>query len=355
MKKILKAALCFVPFVLLVVLVNVYADPANVLRTGYEKQVAQILANGENASNLSNMDDRTLMEIYAQMRTQPIDTLVLGSSHSMQVTSEVTGDANTFCAGVTGADLRDCISVYRLFKEKNFAPKKVILVCDYWFLCEDTVEDRAMTDGYIEFCRENNFTAVGTSNIAIERANQAFQKLSQAFSLPYFQSSVAYISKGLQKQRAPVATAEFYTDTDMRRADGSYCYSAQFRDTVTYEADVDKRVSDVISVMPAEAREFTSVSPELSRQLSAFIAEMQADGAEVTLMLPPFHPAYYEYMLTQSAYAPILATQDVFEGVAKQQGITPFGGYNPTELGLDKYDFYDALHCSDAAVARFYK
>ncbi len=354
MKKILKAALCFVPFVLAVVLMNVYADPANVLRTGYEKQVAQIMADGQNAANLSNMDDRTLMKIYAGLRTQPIDTLVLGSSHSMQVTSEVTGDKNTFCAGVTGADLRDCISVYRLFKEKGFKPEKIILVCDYWFLCEDTVEDRAMTDGYIEFCRENGFNAVGTSNLVLERANQTFQKLSQAFSLPYFQSSVQYVSKGLQKQRAPLASSDFYTDTDMRRADGSYCYSAQFRDTVTYEAEADKRVSDVISVMPAEARSFTSVSKQLVKQLSAFIAEMQADGANVEMMLPPFHPDYYEYMLTQTAYEPVLATQSVFEKAAHDSAVKLYGGYNPTELGLDKYDFYDALHCSDKAVAKFY-
>lgn len=41
----------------------------------------------------------------------------------MQVTSELTGDPNTFCAGVTGADLRDCISIYRLFREQLGAAK----------------------------------------------------------------------------------------------------------------------------------------------------------------------------------------------------------------------------------------
>ena len=107
MKKLLLAALVFVPFVALVVGVNFYADPANVLRPGYEAQVAQILADGQNASNIRNMDDRALIQEYMERSDGAIDTLILGSSHSMQITSGITGDAATFCAGVTGADLRN--------------------------------------------------------------------------------------------------------------------------------------------------------------------------------------------------------------------------------------------------------
>ena len=77
MKRFLKGALCFLPFVILIVGVNFYADPANVLRTGYERTVAEILAGEENASNLRNMDDRLFMEEYVSLRKEPIGTLVL--------------------------------------------------------------------------------------------------------------------------------------------------------------------------------------------------------------------------------------------------------------------------------------
>ena len=48
---------------------------------------------------------------------------MLGSSRSMQVTKELTGVENTFCAGVTGADLRDGISTYMLFREQGLQPE----------------------------------------------------------------------------------------------------------------------------------------------------------------------------------------------------------------------------------------
>lgn len=351
MKRVLKAALCFLPFAALIIGVNLYADPANVLRTGYEHLVAEIMATGENASNIRNMDDRLLMREYAGLRQQPIDTLVLGSSHCMQVTSLLTGDPNTFCAGVTGADLRDCISIYSLFREKGLAPKRVILTVDSWFFSEGTLEGRAMLDGYIAFCKKNGFSPVGAdggTNI-VQRLN----KLSQAVSLPYFQSSIEYIRKGMDKTRDPVATRLFYSETDMRRADGSYCYNAALRDVTPEKAD--KMASDYIIAKPDFARNFTGVSDALSGQLEAFISEMQNDGVEVALMLAPFHPDYYDYMVQQTdSYVEILATGQLTREIGARLGVTVFGSYNPYECGLSKTDFYDGLHCSDTAMYSFY-
>ena len=89
MKRIIKAAACFLPLLLLVMGINWYSDPGNVIRDDYEQKVAEIMARGENAANLANMDDRALMRCYLPLRTQPIDTLVLGSSHSMQLSADV--------------------------------------------------------------------------------------------------------------------------------------------------------------------------------------------------------------------------------------------------------------------------
>lgn len=351
MKRIFRAALCFLPFILFVIGVNFYADPANVLRVGYEKSVAEIMASGKNVSNIRNMDDRLFIREYVRLRRQPVDTLVLGSSHSMQVTSELTGDPNTFCAGVTGADLRDCISIYRLFREQLGAPKRVVLTVDCWFFSEGTLEGRAMTDGYEAFCRENGFSPLGvdggTSFV------QKIEKLSQAVSLPYFQSSVDFLRRGLDKTRNPVPTRDFYSETDMRRADGSYCYNAALRD-ITPEKAVSIALPYII-VKPDFATNFNGISDNLSVQLEAFVAELKEDGVEVALMLAPFQNDYYDYMKAQTDnYREILFTEQIVRDIAARVGVRVFGSYNPYECGLTRMDFYDGLHCSDTAMYSFY-
>lgn len=351
MKRVLKSALVFLPFVALILFVNWYADPGNVLRGGYEQSVAAILASGQNAANLRNMDDRAFMKAYVPMRTQPIDTLVLGSSHCMQITKELTGDENTFCAGVTGADLRDCISIYRLVRENGFAPKRVILTVDCWFLSAGTLEKRAMTDGYNEFCRENGFEPLRSSKMDLYL--QALEKKGQAISIPYFQTSLDYLKKGLQKNRDAVPTMEPYAEGAMRRADGSYCYEASYRNATEDEARA--RAADCVVAKPEFAVNFNGVSDDLVAQMSAFIDAMKADGAQVALMLAPFHPLYYDHMVSQTDnYVEILATQSLITEIAQEHDVPLFGSYSPYDCGLTAADFYDGLHCSQEAMYRFY-
>ena len=352
MKRLLKSALYFLPLAALLIVVNWYADPANVLRGGYEQRAAEILAGGDNADNLRNMDDRAFIKAYAALRTQPVGTLALGSSHSMQLTKELTGDADFFCAGVTGADLRDCISIYRLFRESGLAPKRVILVADAWFLCENTLEGRAMTDGYIDFCEEHGFTPCGVGGRSLINWGWINRK-ANLFSIPYFQSPVDYLKKGLHRTRDAVPTQAHLAEGPMRRADGSYCYEAPFRDAPI--ENVRRLANDCIIVPPQFARDFTGISEGLVQQLRAFLRELREDGVEAAIMLPPYHPIYYAHMAENTGlYANILATQEVFRALAAEQDMPVFGSNNPAECGLEETDFYDALHCREESMYRFY-
>lgn len=349
MKKLLGAALVFVPFIALIVGVNFYADPANILQQGYEQNVAQILAEGKNVSNIRNMDDRALIKEYVARSDAPIDTLVLGSSHSMQLTKEIIGDPNTFIAGVTGSDLRDCISIWRLMREKGQQPKRVILTIDPWMLSEGCLEKRAMTEGYVQFCKDNQIKVLATEG----NWQAQLEKMSQAVSLTYFQSSIEYLKKGLHKTRDPIPTDEFYTNTDMRRADGSYGYSEEFRN-VTEENAYD-RVKNYILFKPELMTKFNGISPTMQQQLELFLDEIQQSGAKVVLFLSPFNNAYYDHIKTQTdSYVEMLSMEPLLHKIAEKKGISVVGSYDPYTCGLTQMDFYDGLHCSSESVARFW-
>ncbi len=349
MKKLIGAFLVFLPFIAVIVGVNYYADPANILQVGYEQEVAQIMASGQNASNIRNMDDRSLIREYAENTTMTIDTLLLGSSHSMQLTKDIIGDENTFCAGVTGSDLRDCISIWRLMLQSGQSPKRVLLTMDPWMLAEGCLDNRAMTDGYVQFCKENQLPSLASeSNWRVK-----LEKLSQAFSLVYFQSSVVYLQQGLQNTKAPIPTTEFYTETDIRRADGSYGYGAELRN-VTDENMYD-RVKNYILFKPELMSKFDGISQTLYKQLSLFLDELKQDGREVVLFLSPFNNAYYDHMVTQTDnYVEILSVEPLLRELAQEKQIKVVGSYSPYECGMTQIDFYDGLHCSSESIARFW-
>lgn len=351
MKRIAKAAACFLPLLLLMMGINWYADPGNVIREDYEQKVAQIMAHGENAANLSNMDDRALMRCYLPMRTQPIDTLVLGSSHSMQLSADVTGDPNTFCGGMTGADMRDCISLYELVRAQGFSPKRVVVVLDSWFISEGVQEPRAMTEGYISFCKQQGFTPIQTDNNRLWE--QKMEKKLQIFSVPYFQSSLNYLMSGQIAMRDPVATTQFFAESNMRRADGSYAYGAYYR--TPGSGYLQQNLQDVKQLMPEFARNFDGVSEELVEQLKAFLCQMKQDGCEVALMLTPFHPEFYEVMTREnSGYEGVLQTEQVFREIAREEELRMIGSYDPAACGLTESDFYDSMHCTAEAMHTLY-
>lgn len=351
MKRVLKSALIFLPFVLLIVCVNVYADPANVLNFGYEQQIAEILASGKNVENLRNMDDRSFMKEYVKLRTEPVGTLGLGSSHSMQLTKELTGDDAFFGAGVTGADMRDCISIYRLFRDKGLIPQRVILSVDYWFMSEGTFETRAMTDGYKQFCRDHGLRPLASDWLT--SILQKLEKKGEAISIPYFQKSLQYMKKGLHRFRDPIPTDVHKSSGNMRRADGSFCYEEWYREAP--QEDINLRAEGNIVSKPEFARGFNGVSKELEKQLEAFLDEMISDGVEVAVFFSPYHPAYYDHMASSNDnYIEILDTERIVTEIAQRHGVKVFGSFNPHVLGLTEADFYDGLHCTEEAMYQFY-
>lgn len=343
-KKLLRSLGLLVLFLIVVFGVNLLIDPANILNRKYAGEAAKIMANGGNVTNLQNMDDRQLIREYAELRTQPVDVLVLGSSRSMQVTKELTGVDNTFCAGVTGADLRDTISAYVLFREKGLLPKTVILCAEYWFLSQGNLESRAMTEGYETFCAERG-------HIPFRITSRTKAAIKELFSFAYFQSSIDY----LLDQRAALKL-ESVSDADniyaTRRADGSYSYEESYRNRPV--EDVDGDAYNAVMFGNTTAYYFDGVHAEMCRQLEDFIAMMQEDGVEVVVQLAPYHPLYYAHMETSPTYTEILATEGYFYTLELTHGVQCYGGYNPADFGMTNVDFYDAQHPSAEGIYSYF-
>ncbi|MBQ7859377.1 MAG: hypothetical protein IJ347_04505 [Faecalibacterium sp.] len=345
MKNLLRLTGLLLMFLAVVFSVNYAVDPANLMHAEYEQTLAEILASGQNAANVDNMDDRRFVKLYAEQRTQPVDTLVLGSSRSLQITAQVTGVQNTVTAGVTGSDLRDVISNYFLFEQAGFSPSEVVLSLDFWYLSEGNLDGRANVEGYEAFCGQ-----IGSK--PLKTGSGRLAQLKNFFSFSYFQSSVDYLLKNGFVKAMPTATDQEWAKGAIKRADGSYGYAEGYRtrsQKAVDEAAAMVRIADTL------AAGFSGVNPALCTQLEAFVQYLQQKGIQVRLLLSPVHPDYYAYMQQRpQQYAQVFESERFYRQMAQRLGLAVYGCYDPAALGAENVDFYDELHPREAALLRYY-
>ena len=342
LRRLLRALALLAVFPVIVLLTNLTVDPAHILTDRYSAAAADILLSGKNVTDLDNFDDRDFLIQYFEKRRTPLRVLTLGSSRSMQVTKELLDCEESFCAGVTGADLRDCISAYQLAKQQDLLPEKVVFCAEYWFLSSGNLDERANTDGYLAFCEQ-------TGNTPLKTVTRQAVKRKTLLSLSYFQSSLQYLFGGKHPELAATDAPDGQFAT--RRTDGSYSYEAGYRQRPQEQVDADAQSSCVYNLLQVN---FTGVDDALLRQTGDFIAMMQQDGVEVVLQLAPFHPDYYSYMTGAEGYREILATEQLYRDLAARYGIVCCGGYDPAPFGMTNADFYDAQHPTAEGIYRYF-
>ena len=344
MKNLIRLVALLSAFLAVIFLVNYLVDPANIFYDEYDRTVASILSSGENASGVENMDDRRCLTYYATLREEPIGTLVLGSSRTLQITNAVTGDPSSYTAGMTGSDLRDCISAYFLFCDQGLVPDTVVLSPEFWYLSEANLDSRALTDGYSDFCRSVSLQPLHTPSVI-------WARMRNFFSFSYFQSSVNYLIAGNKKQ-LPTATDDFWSDSAIKRSDGSYGYSLAYREraqSIVDQAAADKRIVDYL------VTDASSYSENLASQFDAFVSFLLDQGVTVRLLLSPVHPLYYDYMKERPEYyALVFQAEAFYREIGRKYDVPVYGSYDPYALGLTGSDFYDEIHPKEEAVSRYY-
>ena len=334
------------PLLILIFAVNYYADPAGLVNRRIERETARLLNEGYNVAGVETIDDRAMMTYYMRDRSAPIDCLVLGASRGMQVSREDTGIDATFNAGVTGAELRDMISIYYMYTSRFPAPKRVILTLEPWTLSENYTNKRSITEGYYRFCEERGLDPIKTSNIRVQA-----EKIYELFTIRYFQQSINPIFSGNPDIRRHVrATERIRGEEDIRHEDGSYAYSFRY----SAKSDVEKAsiLSDMESKTPDMIRDY-QFSGTLKEQLGEFVRMLAGQGVEVTFFIPPMLPDYYSYLAENGKRDMFDDTMSAYMDIAEENGIEVIGSYHDEDT--TSRDFYEVLHPTNEYVMKLFR
>ncbi len=350
------------------VLVFMVAFSYNVDRSGLfqgalaPRRIVDLMLQGYDVTNFEQMDEREVVQLFAQDVAEAPEAIGIGSSRVLQFNRENTGVDSFFNMGVTGADVRDNMTSYYKMVSYGKTPKVLLWSLDPWVFygSEAAFDERADAELYNEF-----LTKVLGVPTDYEEPDQV--ELWRALADPaYFQGNVDYYLKnrgqsvvtdddGNTIEFNPVEGDPYEQTTTIKRADGSVLYDVAFR----------TQTADQIRTLAAEAcMSFNSVHMEGFEELSdtqiqafdSFIRYAQEQGTTVILVLSPWHPYLYEYLLTEpDAHKGFFQVENWVRQYAAENNIPLYGSYDPACIeGLQETDFFDGLHCAGTGIERFF-
>jgi hypothetical protein len=339
------------------VLVNLMVDPVRVASgDAYERGIATILLAGHGVTNIANPKDVAVVSSVVERLPRSPEVIVLGSSRSKLIRGTFFGDRSFFNNSVSGAGFIDELALYRLYRERQFAPKLVILEMSPWVfesryasVWEDRYPPRRDLEGDIL----DNRPSWLRGDLGLLRS---IHRLKEMVSPGYFQTSVmTWLRRKEAGPAAPPAAYMAFQPGDVplqetQLADGSVIYAESLANESSRQ--------HLHALAIAYARGLTWIPRAISEDrvalLEAFVRRIRRNGAEVVLYLPPYHPVAYDQMMAQREHLPLPEVERALQGIAARTGSTTIGSFDPRALGFGEDDFFDPSHPTADAIARLF-
>lgn len=342
MKKfIIHIIILSVPLLLMLVFTNYYSDAARLFDSGYEKNMARIISNGHNATNVENYDERIFQkELIGQSITDP-NAVVIGSSRTMLITSNLVCDTTMSNNSVSGASIKDLISIYQIYKDHDKLPEKIIVGIDPWYFNHNRKDERwkSIEEYYYKFCKKN---------FKEDNFNSKYKEL---LSLSYFQSSLRALPKIIMNQNEAVATDSKRNYSATKLKDGSLVYASRFRNASQME--VDKNIDLYNSKEIYGLKNFDYLSKKRWSEFTLMLDDMKLNNIEVEFFLAPYSPKTFQKI--KKNYPLVVDLEARIIDYAKNNVIKVYGSYDPTKLALNKTYFYDGMHAKETAIESIMK
>jgi hypothetical protein len=355
-KRLLLKLALFCPLLILVGIVNWTVDPSHIFHAGYEKNIAALVASGQNVSGPPNYDDRAV-QAYLISRPEGYEVIVLGTSRSFMISSSQFPDRSFFNYSFTAGMLEEFAALYGLYTTTSEPrhPSILILGIDpYVFNPHRTIRDSpTLVDGYATVERRLRTMPRRERREPLNR-RLGIDKIIELFSFSYFQTSLTrLVSEENGPKGAFTATALQYGEQTIKRADGSWAYPESFRKRTIQQVHAD--AVDYCNTTPVFLLgSFTEVDPSATSLLEEFVETLKFDGVEVVFYLAPFHPFTYNYLINSEKYRIIANVESYLRELGKSKGIRVLGSYNPAACGCAESEFYDGSHPKETCIEKIF-
>lgn len=353
-KKWMGMVIFALPLILLLVGVNYIADPGNLFHNFYDELTDAILAGEEVQILSNNSDEREITKLLIEKLPQELDCVAVGPSLALTIGQEMTGE-ETFCnLAMSSADYYDLMAIMGLLEWNQKQIDRIIICFDTRIFDDVVSESDSRHDKLMAFAlyMEDILTGTPYADEEMPQATEtsAYSRLSQLFSISYFQNSVSYLKTngtGVLGDRWQIVPSD--STATRYLADNSMMYSAA-QEATTAEEVVN---SCKTYWLEAGVTEYAYVSEEKLAMFELLIQHLQAQGTEVELFLCPFAPALWD-RISEEHYPMLYQLEEEAARLAEAYDLKVTGSYDPYKIGLSNEHFYDARHVKRSAIAEYF-
>ena len=344
-KLIIKLCIIFIPFGIIVVATNVIIDPANIFSgEKYVNDIANILASGNNADNISNYNERLLQEKFLLKQTQKPALVVMGSSRIMEISVNIFPDKKLFNIGVSHANINDLIALTGLLDSLKLMPQEVVINLDPFLICKGdkgTSEWQTLKTYHSSFLKK--YSTINMEETEDEEDNM-YKKYYTMLTFEYFKTSLEFLFK--KKSKKVENVGKNIPQITGRYSDGSVAYS------YAYAHPNALLIANVATSMGIK-----NAVPEMDEKrlnlLNCLINYFEKKNIKMTFVMLPFHPNYCDEVNKRQNN--ILNTYETFfNEFAKQHSSNIVGSFSATKTQTNNTDFYDTYHVNGDAIKRIF-
>lgn len=273
-----------------------------------------------------NLDDRKFIEGRLMYPLKKIDSIVIGSSRTMQIDSKILEEP-MFNLSVSGASIEDDIA-FSLEAVAKLNVKNVYISADPWLLNTYDNQNRYKSvanlyEYWLEQAYSNSASKAYLSEETIKKKEN---------SNNYILSS---IRKKLYFQKLHIPQESNVEAIAKKTYDGLHIYSKSYEKNLR---NISLRFPKLLdySMTPFEYDERSK------EKLETLVKYLQNFGVNITLVLSPYHPDLFKMMKLDKPI--FLDIENWFKKFGKKNNINVIGSYNPATINCQKEEFYDGMH-----------
>jgi hypothetical protein len=319
---------------------NYYFNLGHTFRAEYslERWAADVLNDGLYIHGNFELNNPAIHKFLIEKQDSAPDTIVLGSSRSMQIKKHHIPSSGTFLNhSVDSAYLQDLLGLFAIYDSRGLFPKRVVIGVDPW-----TFKFESLFAGARLYHREADAFSkkLGDTRKIIELSPT--WSFSDLISINRFLSGFALKNSNVCDKQLSARTAE--SSCAVRNPDGTLIYPKSWRNRPTSVVSSSVKLSVSRRGVMHGFDNFFALAPQQKKLFEQFIRYLISHDIKVSFFLSPYHPIVAQSKKETPNWRLVKEAEAYVRLVAGNLGADIFGSYDPANLTCGEEDFFDNLH-----------
>jgi len=332
-KELLKKSSVFILSTIGLVFIGSIGFLSKEISYGYEHKLAKELAAADYIY-FQNLDERKFLEGRLLNPLKKVDTIIMGSSRSMQIDSRSIKN-RALNISISSANIEDFISFVPEATAK-LKPTRVILGTDPWLFNKYPLESTlASTSKLFQYWNEKI-----RKNLPVNEELVRYFKYEKSGQSETIMQKFYYILNN----STSIADNGRPESINKKAYDGFLIYNKKAKNNIKITKEDVLRSGLGYKMIKYE---YASRKREIFINL---INWLKSRDINITLILSPYHPKVYKFLISKNKN--FLFAEDMFNKLAKDLDINLIGSYNPNLVDCGAEEFYDSIHPKHSCMSK---